>query len=660
MCGIVGILHADGRPVDRDLLVRMRDCLAHRGPDDQGLFVDGGVGLGHRRLSIVDLSDAGHQPMSNRDGTVWIVFNGEIFNYVELAEELRRRGQKFRSRSDTEVLLHLYEQEGEGCLRRLNGMFGFAIWDSRSRCLFAARDRLGIKPFYYYASRDRLLFASELKAILEDESVPRRPDRHALADYLFAGMAHGSRTVIEGIRQLAPGEALTWRDGRLETRSWWDLSFNYDRRRSEEAWVREVAELLDDAVRIHCRSDAPLGCHLSGGLDSSTVASLAARYVNPLKTFSIRFDGRGEYYDETPHAKAVASHVGATYIEELVRARELEELLPSLIWHMDGPLQNPGGFSYFTVSRLASRHVKVSLTGHGGDELFAGYPAQFQAAFGSTDMFDLSGRAAQLPGVGRRLRAVWRREGMAGLARRLAGRLERSVPTFEDLWASLHCAAPPDRNPLLHPDFVRSLDGYSPREEYLRPLSGAPTEERLDQCLYHDLRSYLPGLLHLEDRVSMAVSLESRVPLLDYRLVELLATVPPEVKVRGGVPKHLLREAARALLPESVRERRDKTPFAIPVREWFEGELRRLVDEVLLSERCLGRGIFDPDHLREGGLGWETSWIALNVELWFRIFVDRERIWVERAQPQGPPGRLGQRESCGWSGRERDGARGAG
>jgi asparagine synthase (glutamine-hydrolysing) len=629
MCGIVGILQTHGE-VERELLARMRDALTHRGPDDAGLHLDGRVGLGHRRLSILDLSPGGHQPMASPDGSLWIVFNGEIFNYVELREELRARGQEFRSTSDTEVLLHLYAREGEACLEKLNGMFAFAIWNARERSLFAARDRLGIKPFYYYPAPDCLLFASELKALLEDPRVAREPDREALADILFAGFPLEGKTPIRGVRQLPPGTALHWREGSLELRPYWDLRYDYDRERSDARWIDDVADLLEDAVRIHCRSDAPLGCHLSGGLDSSTVSSLAARYVHPLETFSIRFDEGGGFYDETPHAQAVAEQIGATFLDDLVLPGELRDLLPALVHHMDGPLQNTGGFTYFTVSRLASRHVKVSITGHGGDEIFAGYPAQFRMAFGRTDMFDLAGQSAERIPALSRLRGLLRREGIPGLFRRAAAGLHSRELSFEELWVSLHCAEAPERNPLLHRDFVRALGGYAPREPYLRALREAPTEEALDRCLYHDLRCYLPGLLHLEDRVSMAVSVESRVPLLDYRLVELLARVPPEVKVRGLVPKRLLRAVSERLLPESVRSRRDKTPFAVPLARWFQGELKPLLDEVLFSEPCLGRGVFDPDRLRDDSLGPSKLWAALNLELWFRIVIDRDPEWTAR------------------------------
>jgi asparagine synthase (glutamine-hydrolysing) len=630
MCGIVGVLRGDGAPVPEALLAAMRDSLVHRGPDDAGLYLKGPVGLGVRRLSVLDLTPTGHQPMGNHDGTLWIVFNGEIYNYVELAQELRSAGHRLVSQSDTEVLLHLYEQFGKECLHRLNGMFAFAVWDARERVLFAARDRLGIKPFYYHHSGARFMFASEVKALLQGDPSLRQPDNEALADYLFSGSPLGAKTGFAGISQLEPGHWLTWRDGQLAVRRYWDIAYRYEDPKREAELLAELAWVVDDAVRIHSRSDVPVGSHLSGGLDSSTVASYAARYVRPLTTFSIRFAG-DPYYDESEHARTVATHIGATHVEELGHPRDLGGLLPALIYHMDFALPAAGGFGYFAVSRLAKRHVKVALTGHGGDEVFVGYPKYFDVAFGSTDMFDLSGRPSFGPSAMERVRTVLRRDGRVDLIRRLGRRLRPPPNSLEDRWISNHCGTEPARHPMLHPGFVQTLGGYSPRGAYLRAFHEASTDEILDKCLYHDLRVYLPQFLALEDRMSMAVSLESRVPLLDHRVVELVARIPPALKVSGRQPKRLLREIVRPLLPASIRERRDKRPFPIPVGRWLAGELAGTVQDILRSPRCLDRGVFHPDRLREGVLSPDVVWPLINLELWFRIFVDREPYWVEQA-----------------------------
>ena len=629
MCGIVGVLRADGAPIPGSLLERMRDSLVHRGPDDAGLYLKGPVGLGVRRLSVLDLTPSGHQPMGNCDGTLWIVFNGEIYNYVELRQELRSAGHRFVSQSDTEVLLHLYEQFGKECLHRLNGMFAFAIWDAKERVLFAARDRLGIKPFYYHHSGERFMFASEVKALLEGDPSLRRADNEALVDYLFSGSPLGAKTGFAGISQLEPGHWLTWRDGQLVVRRYWDIAYRYEDPKREADLLAELAWVVDDAVRIHSRSDVPIGSHLSGGLDSSAVASFAARYVRPLTTFAIGFR-ENPYYDETEYARTAAAHIGATHVEELGHAHDLGGLLPALIYHMDFALPSWGGFGYFAVSRLAKRHVKVSLTGHGGDEVFVGYPKYFDVAFGSTDMFDFSGQPSFGRSAMQRMRTVLRRQGPVGLVRQLGRRLRPPPRSLEDRWVS-YCGAEPARNPMLHPRFVQTLGGYSPRGGYLRVLHEANTDEILDKCLYHDLRVYLPQFLAMEDRMSMAVSLESRVPLLDHRVVELIGRIPPALKVSGRQPKRLLKEIVRPLLPEGIRERRDKRPFPVPMWEWFDGELAGTVRDILRSTQCLDRGVFHPDRLREDVMSPEVVWPLINLELWFRIFVDRDPHWVEQA-----------------------------
>ena len=631
MCGICGeVVLRQGDEPNPEVLTAMVASLRHRGPDDAGLYLNGPVGLGVRRLSVLDLTPTGHQPMGNRDGTLWIVFNGEIYNYVELAQELRSLGHRLVSQSDTEVLLHLYEQFGTECLHRLNGMFAFAVWDTKESVLFAARDRLGIKPFYYHHNGERFMFASEVKALLQGDPSLRRPDNEALADYLFSGGPLGAKTGFAGISQLEPGHWLTWRDGQLAVRRYWDIAYRYEDPKREADLLAELAWTVDDAIRIQSRSDVPIGSHLSGGLDSSAVASYAARYIRPLTTFSIGFR-EDPYYDETEHARTVAAHIGATHVEEFGCPSDLGGLLPALIYHMDFALPAAGAFGYFAVSRLARRHVKVALTGHGGDEVFVGYPKYFDVAFGSTKMFDFSGRPFEGPSAMERLRTLLQREGPVGLVRRLNGRLRPHRRSLEDRWISSHCGSEPARNPLLHPGFVQTLGGYSPRGAYLRAFHEASTDEILDKCLYHDLRVYLPQFLALEDRMSMAVSLESRVPLLDHRVVELVARIPPALKVSRREPKRLLKEIVRPLLPASILERRDKRPFPIPVGRWLAGEMADTVHDILRSPRCLDRGVFHPDRLREGVLRPDAVWPLINLELWFRIFVDREPYWVESA-----------------------------
>lgn len=633
MCGIVAVMNLDRANVDGRRLAAMRDRLRHRGPDDAGLYLDGPVGLAHRRLSIIDLSKTGWQPMSNEDGSVRVVFNGEIYNYLELARELEAKGHRFSSTSDTEVILHQYEEDGEECVRRFSGMFSFVLWDRRNQRLFAARDRMGIKPLYYYLSPTRLILASEIKAILDDPDVPREVDPQALADYIFCGRALGDKTMFRQIREVEPGHwlRLNLKTGQPEVRKYWDLRHQYDRSRSDDAVQEELFHRLDESVKIHCRSDASLGAHLSGGLDSSTIVALAARYRRGLKTFSIRFTEPG-FVDETRYAKAVAAHVGAHYCESEPDAAEMASRLPLLLWHMDVPMASQGGFAYFTASRLAQRHVKVSLTGHGGDELFAGYPAQFQASFGRTDMFvrqAYSERLRKPPIADPWVKRLFGRGTMAWY-RLLRDRVFSAQERLEDTWIRLHCNHWRGRSPLLQEGFQRGLGGYTSRDDYLRPFREIDTDEPLDRCLYHDLKVYLPALLHLEDRVSMALSIESRVPFLDHRIAEFLATVPPEQKVRGLEPKHLLRRAASRLLPDEVWKRTDKCNFPVPDKFWTSQDMKAVTEAILLSPASVQRGVFKPEILRQACQYSDLTWTLVNVELWFKIFIDRDRDWLDR------------------------------
>lgn len=639
MCGVLGVVKFGQGRIDGSDVVRMRDVMTHRGPDGEGLFVSGPVALAHRRLAIIDLSGAGKQPMTNEDGSIVLVFNGEIYNYVELREALVRNGHQFSSASDTEVIIHQYEEDGEACVKRFNGMFSFLLWDDRKKRLFGARDRLGIKPLYYFADRDRVILASEIKAIIEDETVPREPNLQGIVDYFFAGRSLGTKTVFGGIEEVAPGHTITVdvNNRRVRVDKYWDVVYNYNFRRSDEQVDEELFALLDNAVKIHCRSDAALGCQLSGGLDSSTVVALSARHRQLLTTFSIKFTEPG-FFDETQYAKRVAAHVGAQYMEDEPKPIEMAQLLPFLVWHMDVPMATGGGFAYYAASRLASRNVKVSLTGHGGDELFAGYPAQFEAAYGDTSMFVREQYSQSLHSQPIRKRLL------SGLLNQLPRRLVRGLKNagrsgIEDTWVGLHCSRVPYEEQIFQLDFVKSLGDYSPKEAYIRPFKEVMTDQLLDKCLYHDLRVYLPALLHLEDRASMACSIESRVPLLDYRLVEFLASVPPDQKVRYGEPKHLMRGVASKLLPPEIYSRKDKCGFPVPNRFFVFDKVKALIREILLAPECIQRGVISPDVLKAATDHFNPIvWKLVNLELWFKLFIDRNQKWIERARIGGEAG----------------------
>lgn len=637
MCGILAVLNFNNKVLDKELLIRMRDTMYHRGPNDAGLYVEGPVGLAHRRLSIIDLSEKGHQPMFNEDKTIVLVCNGEIYNYVELGEDLKKKGHKFYSSSDSEVIIHQYEEDGEQCLDKFNGMFSFVLWDNKSKRLFAARDRLGIKPLYYFLDKERIIFASEIKAIIEDPTISRIPNYHAIADYLFAGRALGSKTIFQNIKEVEPGYTLCVEkeSGNVKTKKYWDVQFDYNYSRQLDDVKEEMFYLLNDSVKIHCRSDAPLGCHLSGGLDSSTIVAFASRHKHNLKTFTVKFSDEA-YIDETKYAKKVAKHVRADYIEGTPSVTDMSRLIPFLLWHMEMPMISDGALGYYFVNQFAHKEVKVTLTGHGGDEVFAGYPAQFSASYNTTEMFGKYGAAGDPYRVlYKNIRSSVKSRIIKGLLHKnyyntyksIKKKIFKGEKSFEDKWVQLHCGAMPEDSDILHKDFVRLLHDYSPRDEYLEPFKEVNTDQTLDKCLYHDLRVYLPALLHLEDRASMAVSLESRIPLLDYRIIEFLSTVPPEQKVNGLQPKYLLRDIAASLLPEQVWRRKDKRGFPVPGKLWFTKEMKDLKAKILLSPESKNRGVFNHRAL-EDACNNVDAWPLLNVELWFKIFIDRDPYWI--------------------------------
>lgn len=622
MCGILAWYSREPRTFDPELIARMRDTMLHRGPDDAGVFMDEHIALAHRRLSIIDLTPSGHQPMFDEDSNYAVTYNGEIYNYVELRKDLETRGHRFQSTCDTEVIIHQYEEDGPACVEKFNGMFSFAIWDRRKQLLFAARDRIGIKPLCYRWDSKNLVIASEIKAIIEDRSVPRKPDLEAVTDYLFAGHPLMSRTMFEGIKELEPGSWLMiGREQPLVIRKYWDLKYQYNMSRPLEQVVEELISLIDNAVMIHCRSDAPVGAHLSGGLDSSTIVAFAAKHVRPLKTFSIKFSN-DPAIDETRYAKAVAGLSRCEYLERSPTAEDLFSLYPMLTWHLEQPMNN-SGFSYYTASKFAKEHVKVSLTGHGGDELFAGYPAQFKAAY-NVDNFARPPVYAKNISTFQKARQLLKSD-IVRIGRSVRDKMiPRETQSFQQLWVNLHCNSLTMASMLYNKDFQNCIAGYSPEETYLYPFSCVTDAAILDKCLYHDLKIYLPSLLHAEDRVSMSVSLESRVPLLDYRIAEFLATVPPEQKVFNLQPKYLLRRSAEAILPSEVVSRKEKMPFPVPSEFWRSMDMKQLLKELLTDHNSFARDIFSPAAIKEAVKYNAMSPYLLGLEMWHRIFIRNE------------------------------------
>jgi asparagine synthase (glutamine-hydrolysing) len=616
MCGIAGILSLDGAPVEEREVRAMCDAMVRRGPDGAGYHVTPRVGLGMRRLSIIDLA-TGDQPIANEDGSVHVVFNGEIYNYRELPRELRGRGHQFRTTGDTETIVHLYEDHGTRCVEHLRGMFGIAVWDERRQSLLLARDRLGIKPLYYVETRGRLAFASELKALLQLEDVARRIDWGALSHLLAFLSTPLSQSIVAGVRKLPPGHVLSVSPGsppRLER--YWSVAFDADRGRSEASLVEELRALLQEAVRLHMVSDVPVGAFLSGGVDSSAVVAHMSRLSpRPVKTFSIGF--AQEEWSELREARRTAACF-ATEHHELVLEPGVVELLEELAYHLDEPFGDPSAIPTYMVSKLAAEHVKVALSGDGGDELFAGYDKYVVES--RQRVWRLLPRAA-----GHLLGALAERlpEGLRG--RRFARHV--ALPSRERYLDAVTLFDRERQRRLFRPEILAGLGGYDPwRAELLRPPAAAHWLSEL-QAL--DLRGYLPlDILTKVDRMSMAHSLEVRPPLLDHRLVEFAARIPPELQLRNGETKSLFKRALAGLLPEQTI-RRPKRGFAIPLGLWFRGELKGFVRELLLSRRSHAAEVFQRAELErvierqhpQESFGFPL-FTLVSFELWCRTFLD--------------------------------------
>ena len=624
MCGIAGFANVDGRPADAGLLRRMTDAVGHRGPDGDGFHVDGAVGLGHRRLAIIDLV-TGDQPMSSADGRTWIVFNGEIYNYRELRAELAARGATFRTTSDTEVVLAAYEAFGVECLGRLRGMFALAIWDGRRRELFLARDRVGIKPMLYTWDGQRFAFGSEIKALLADPSVPRELDWESLRDYLVFKYVPSPRTIFRHVRKLEPASYLVFSvdRGSIETGRYWELRFAPDHSRSEAEWEERLCAELADSVRSHMIADVPVGAFLSGGLDSSTVVAYMAQAApGRLRTFSIGFDEAD--FDELGYARQVAARYGTEHSEYVVKPDALE-VLPRLAHQLDEPFADSSSIPTYYVSKITRDQVTVALSGDGGDENFAGYRRYARAEAFHRRMDRGLGRLARpLLGLAGRMLPHGAR-GRGSLELLGADPVERyfRLIAAQDAEGLKRLLAPGARAHV-------ALDGDLVGDFRRRAAAaGAPDYVSTLQAL--DIQTYLPeDILAKVDAMSMAVSLEARVPLLDHRLMEFLATMPTNLKLREGSGKAVLRRVMSDALPAPVLGR-PKMGFGVPLAAWFRRELADHTRDVLLDRRARERGVFDPravqallDEHRAGTRDRATQiWSLLVFEEWARRWWDR-------------------------------------
>jgi asparagine synthase (glutamine-hydrolysing) len=607
MCGIAGVLHANGAPADPGALRRAGAALAHRGPDDEGVMVDGPAGLAHRRLSIIDLSTAARGPMANEDETVWLTYNGEIYNFRELRRLLEARGHTFRTQNDGEVLVHGWEEWGDRLLERLNGIFAFGIWDGRSGELFLARDRFGAKPLYVMADTAGVLFASEVKALLAYRGSGASLSLPALAEYLTFQNLFGDRTLFEGVYMLPAGSSmLVSRDGAISRRTYFDPVPEPIEGMDENALSEELRGRLARAVERQLMSDVPVGAYLSGGMDSASLVTLAGQYIPHIHTFTVGFDVADASplevaADERADAELVARNVGTEHYEAVLHAGDMARVLPQLVWHLED-LRAGTCYQNFYVARLASRFTKVVLAGTGGDELFAGYP--------------------------------WRYARLEGL---------RDRRSFLDAYYAYWCRlVSDDAKAQLFTDAVRQEleDAPSPRDRFEEVTSHLPDLEPIDVALYFEQRTFLHGLLVVEDKLSMAHGLEARVPFLDNELVDFALRIPGSVRNGSSEGKKLLRQAARGLLPDRLVDKR-KQGFSPPDRTWYQGRNLSYVREVLLDSAALSRGLFRPefvervisDHARGTSDQRLLIWSLLCLEWWQKHFVDDWEVASARYQP---------------------------
>lgn len=630
MCGINGIAFSSRsrRQINERILRAMRDVIEHRGPDDEGIFIDENIGLGHRRLSIVDVAH-GHQPMFNQDRSVVISYNGEVYNHADYREELEAKGYKYQTHCDTETILYLYEEYGAKAVEKLRGMFAFAVWDKRKKELFIARDRLGIKPLYYVFDEDgNLFFGSEIKTLLEAGATKPEINYNALPDQLSNHGTSYDETLFKNVKRLLPGHTLSWHDGKIKIEKYWDVSFEPKHEEvSDREFIDEWRELFRESVKLRLMADVPLGMFLSGGIDSSAIAAMMSTMVDePIKTFSVGFKEREA--NEFEYARIVAKAFKTEHHEITITPEQFFDELPNLVWHEDEPIGFIASVPLYFVSKLAQNHVKVVLTGEGSDEILAGYGRYAKAVsllqYGEKyETFTPSFlRSAVKSGVG-------------GLPASLNQKLKRTFLTreadienlFFDNFAIFTKAM---QEKLFSTETKARIAGRNPYFYQNRWVENADAEEVLDKLLYADTKTYLHELLMKQDQMSMAASIESRVPFLDHRLVEFTAKMPTRMKLRGRETKWILREAMRGILPEEILTR-SKMGFPVPIGNWFRNEFRHIVDEYVVHERTLSRGIFNADFVREivrshnaGKNHDQRLWFLVNFEMWQRRFIDGE------------------------------------
>jgi len=621
MCGICGIYNASSKePASHAIIERMTRLMAHRGPDDSGLHLDGPLGLGFARLSIIDL-DGGHQPMCNETGDLWLVFNGEIWNYQALRRELEQKGHRFRTKGDSETILHAYEEYGTDCVTHLQGMFGFAIWDSHRQRLFLARDRAGKKPLYYTCVDGNFIFASEIKALLGHPHVRREPDVQALADFLSIRYVPAPATLFANIYKVRPGHWLLYEHGTIRETCYWDYAFSPTEQRPIEEYIQNIKQHIYRAVEERMIADVPVGALLSGGVDSSIISGvMSCLSHHKVETFAVGFDHPD--YSELPYARLVADHFGTNHHELLVQSSDLTRYWPQLTWHRDEPVSEPSDLGIYLVSKLARQYVKVVLSGEGGDELFAGYPkytVDWMARY--YQLLPMTIRSSIVTPLLEHLPYSMRK------LKQAARNLSEPAPERWMSWFGIFNGHL--KESLLAEEVKQQIDLDASRQ-FKSWLAANPQRDDLSAMLYLDTKIWLPdNLLMKGDKMTMAASLELRIPLLDHRLIEYAATIPSQSKIRPFQAKYLLKRAFADFLPAPILTRK-KMGFNVPTGIWFREGQRGIITRLLLSERLRQRGYFNNrfiasmvrDHL-EGRTNYQAQLFTLaSLELWFRVFID--------------------------------------
>ncbi|MFX0195743.1 MAG: asparagine synthase (glutamine-hydrolyzing) [Candidatus Hodarchaeota archaeon] len=620
MCGICGVYYFSGKHVELQEIVEMRDVMSHRGPDDEGMYIRNNLGLGHRRLSIIDLSSGARQPMANEDKSIWLIFNGEIYNYVELAHELKSKGHIFRSRSDTEIILHAYEEYQEQCNNFFNGMWAFAIWDSKKKHLFCSRDRFGIKPFYYYLDKDRFVFASEIKSILKAISWNTQPNETKIFEFLaFSTLDTDDATMFKGIKQLPAGHFLSIKCDKVEIRQYWSLN-------QKEEWYRELSDhqvahelksLFEDSVRVRLRSDVPVASLLSGGIDSTSIVCIVSRLLgaesgkNNHETFSASYDD--SRWDETEFIDTAVKFSGVRNTKIIVKSLDIPETLNQIIWFHDEPFVLGSTFVEFLIFREIKKYgAKVVLNGQGADEIFAGYN-RFKGPFLTSLL-----KALELERFAAEFIGYYKKDGLlstliplstAFIPRQFKRKLKFLLPKGPISYLS---------NDFFHSYYPGAIKSQ-PNFKHGDPFSSQ---------LYHSVVTEpLPPILHREDRNSMAFSIELRVPFLDYRFVEYVFSLPSKQKIRQGMTKYAFRNAMKGILPERIRLRPDKIGFETPLDRWIRGDAREFFGDLIHSQSFKRRGYFNTDQIRKnfkahlnGKDFAENLWRCVNTEIWLRLF----------------------------------------